>query len=325
MTSPPRLLRPLLAAVVLFAGATTASAQPPAEPEGKVDWAVPARLAPQSLLLDAAQRGNLLVAVGERGHVLLSHDGGATWQQAKVPSRALLTAVWLHDERLGWAVGHDETILATADGGVTWERVHFAPQTERPLLDVWFADAARGFAVGAYGAFLRTTDGGRSWQEQPIGEDDFHLNAIAAAPDGTLYLAAEAGHLYRSTDAGETWQSLPSPYGGSFFGVLPLTDGAVIAMGLRGHLYRSADRGDSWTAIETGTLATLTSGRELGDGRVVVAGLAGTVVRSTDHGRTFTTTEQADRKGNAALLAIGSGADLLLIGEGGARRVAPTP
>lgn len=321
---PPRALRSLLA-VALVAAATPIGSQAPTGPATEVEWAVPARLAPQSLLLDVAQRGKLIAAVGERGHILLSADGGGGWQQAKVPSRALLTAVWLHDERLGWAAGHDETILRTTDGGATWERVRFAPEAERPLLDLWFADAERGFAVGAYGAFLATTDGGASWQERPIGEDDYHLNALGAAPDGTLYLAAEAGQIYRSSDAGETWQALPSPYGGSFFGVLPLADGSVLVFGLRGHLYRSEDRGDSWTQIETGTLATLTAGRELGARKVVVVGLAGAVARSSDGGRTFVTSEQSDRKGNAALLARDSGADLLLFGEGGVRRVAPTP
>ena len=40
-------------------------------------------LANSSLLLDLALAGNRLVAVGERGHVLLSDDRGATWRQAK--------------------------------------------------------------------------------------------------------------------------------------------------------------------------------------------------------------------------------------------------
>ena len=85
-------------------------------------------LAAGSLLLDLAVAGNRLVAVGERGHVLLSDDQGATWRQAKsVPTRVMLTAVFFVDAQYGWAVGHDETILNTADGGENWTRSHFAP------------------------------------------------------------------------------------------------------------------------------------------------------------------------------------------------------
>ncbi len=278
---------------------------------------LPARLAPHSLLLDAVERGPLWIAVGERGHVLMSADRGAVWTQAKVPTRALLTGVWMHDERLGWAVGHDETILRTRDGGTSWELVHTAPDAERPLLDVWFRDAENGFAIGAYGAFLVTTDGGTSWVERAIAADDFHLNQIAAAADGSLYIAAEAGHIYRSDDRGEVWLALPAPYDGSFFGVLPLSDGAVLAYGLRGQLFRSGDRGATWTAVASSTEATLMAGVELAGGRVVLAGLAGAVLSSDDLGKSFRSTPQSDRKGNVAVL--GTVDRLVLFGEGGAR------
>jgi photosystem II stability/assembly factor-like uncharacterized protein len=269
------------------------------------------------LLLDAVERGSLWVAVGERGHILVSKDRGATWTQSPVPTRVLLTAVWMHDERMGWAVGHDETILRTRDGGATWDLVFADPDAERPLLDVWFRDAENGFAIGAYGAFLVTSDGGTTWSERPISEDDFHLNQIAAAADGTLYIAAEAGHLYRSADQGATWQPLAAPYEGSFFGFLPLSDGALLVFGLRGELFRSEDRGATWTAVASGTEATLMTGLELGAGQVLVAGLAGSLLRSDDGGRSFGFSALADRKANLALL--GTSDRVVLFGEGGAR------
>ena len=121
-------------------------------------------LAASSLLLDLAVAGTRLVAVGERGHVLLSDDQGATWRQAKsVPTRVMLTAVFFVDAQYGWAVGHDETILNTVDGGETWTRSHFAPEAQQPLLDLWFANRVSGIAVGAYGAYFTTNDGGRNW------------------------------------------------------------------------------------------------------------------------------------------------------------------
>jgi len=309
---------------VLLAALELGGAQLVAQPAAATDStapateaSIPARLAPHSLLLDAVEMGALWVAVGERGHILVSHDRGASWTQSSVPTRMLLTGVWMHDDRLGWAVGHDETILRTRDGGAIWERVHTAPEAERPLLDVWFRDAENGLAIGAYGALLATRDGGTTWSERPVSADDFHLNQIAAAADGTLYIAAEAGHLYRSGDRGGTWEALPAPYEGSFFGILPLSDGALLAYGLRGKLFRSADRGASWTAVASDTEATLMGGLELGGGRVLLAGLAGALLTSDDGGRSFRSTPLADRKGNVALL--GTGDRLVLFGEGGAR------
>lgn len=300
------------------AAALTFAAEP-----AQVERALVAPLAARSLLLDGAARGDLVVAVGERGHVLVSRDRGSTWRQSEVPSRSLLTGVWLHDERLGWAVGHDETILRTRDGGVTWERVRFEPEAERPLLDVWFRDAEHGFAVGAYGAFLVTADGGATWEERPIGEADYHLNQIADDLEGRLYLAAEAGQLYRSDDGGESWSELASPYQGSFFGVLPLRDGALLAFGLRGNLFRSEDRGASWTELPTGIEATLMTGLELAGGRVLIAGLAGALLVSDDGGRSFRAEAYEDRRAGVALVGVDGGA--LLLGEGGARPIEGEP
>jgi photosystem II stability/assembly factor-like uncharacterized protein len=289
------------------------SAQAPEE------QSVKARLAVQSLLLDVARQGQLLVAVGDRGHVLVSRDAGGAWEQSDVPTRAMLTGIFMFDANLGWAVGHDEVVIRTRDGGKTWARVNNAPEHEKPLLDVWFEDANHGLAVGAYGGLLETRNGGDTWETRLVhGEDDFHLNQIAADRDGRLFLAAEAGHLYRSDDKGATWLPLPSPYAGSFFGVLPLSDGTLLAFGLRGHLHRSIDHGTTWETIATGTLETLTFGLELDPGQFVVGGMAGTLVWC--QGGVVHTQALADRRAIVAL-AKGTDHDLLAFGERGVLRV----
>ena len=76
--------------------------------------------AAQSLLLDIAQAGPRLVAVGERGHILYSDDDGQSWRQARVPTTQMLTSVCFINPGHGWAAGHDGIILVTDDGGETW-------------------------------------------------------------------------------------------------------------------------------------------------------------------------------------------------------------
>ncbi len=285
-----------------------------------------APLATQSLLLDAVAAGSRLVAVGERGHVLVSTDDGASWNQSKVPTRVMLTAVHMHDERLGWVVGHDAVILRTVDGGKRWTMVHEAPEEELPLLDVWFRDERRGFAVGAYGYVLVTRDGGDTWTAGTVGEDDFHLNAIvpvpasAADPFQRLYIAAEAGAIYRSDDSGQTWQALSSPYAGSWFGGIALDRDRALLAGLRGHLFRTADGGESWTGAATGTRATLTGAARLSSGTIVVSGLEGAVLTSRDEGHTWSARRLPSREGVSAVLPLGED-KALLFGEFGVARL----
>ena len=293
--------------------------------------AVEAPLAVESLLLDGAVAGERVVVVGERGHILISDDDGASWTQAKVPTRVLLTAVHMHDERTGWAVGHDAVILRTGDGGETWTMVHQAPDEELPLLDVWFRDERTGFAVGAYGYFLATEDGGETWVARTISEDDFHLNALVPvverssesqpAPSQRLYIAAEAGVAYRSEDAGKTWRELPSPYAGSWFGGLALDEKQVLLTGLRGHLFRSEDAGETWSQVPTDTHATLTGAVRLPSGSIVITGLEGSVLTSQDGGRSVSVRRLPSRKGISAALPLADGG-VLLIGEFGVRRLA---
>ncbi len=298
--------------------------------------AVISPLAVESLLLDCASRGSLLVAVGERGHILISHDNGDSWTQSEVPTRATLTAVFFLDETMGWSVGHDAVILRTEDGGVTWREVYSDIEGDRPLFDVWFSDARKGIAVGAYGLVLTTIDGGESWAQQPfqpkapegegsleddgLMEVDFHLNKVGVSESGRLYLAGEAGTFFRSDDGGESWTASYPPYEGSFFGVLPLEGDSLLLFGLRGHLFRSDDGGETWSALEIGTEAILTDGVRLSDGTLIVVGLVGTILVSDDDGRTFDLHQQSDRVGISAVVeAIGG--RVVTTGEKGVRTI----
>ena len=272
------------------------------------------------LLLDVAQAGRRLIAVGEQGHIVISDDDGATWRPTNSPTTATLTAVHFHDAQTGWAVGHDSVILNSTDGGTTWRQVQSAPALQKPLLAVWFSDARNGFALGAYGLFLQTNDGGASWLQRKIADNDLHLNAFAARDDGKLFIAGEAGLLLRSDDHGQIWKALTSPYQGSFFGILALRDGGLLAYGLRGKIFRSTDAGETWNAVETASQATLMDGAVLADGRVVLAGHSGTVLISLDQGKTFAQRQHPGRKHVAALQANGN--DILLFGESGVTRFA---
>lgn len=314
-----------LAALLALTGITPAVAAPAAAAAD--NYAIESTKAATNLLLDVVHAGQRLVAVGDHGHILYSDDQGQTWQQAKVPTRQLLTAVYFVDERHGWAVGHDAQILASSDGGQTWSKQFEDLTREAPLLDVWFQDPNTGFAVGAYGALLTTTDGGQHWQdvsERLDNEDQYHLNAIAPIADGGLFIVGEAGGMFRSRDAGLSWEKLESPYHGSLFGVIGTTQpDTLLVFGLRGNLLRSTDFGDTWTNIELpgerGPLqSTLAAASRLSDGSLVLVGNAGSVLRSSDDGQSFKVFNRADHIALAGVTGNARG-ELILVGQGGVR------
>ncbi|MEP1594934.1 MAG: YCF48-related protein, partial [Halieaceae bacterium] len=68
-------------------------------------------------LAEMAWRDDRLFTVGERGLIAYSDDNGKTWQQAKVPVSATLTAITFTDSGDGWVVGHGGTILRSNDSG----------------------------------------------------------------------------------------------------------------------------------------------------------------------------------------------------------------
>ena len=164
-----KLLALLLLLVPVLASAQESAAEIEPQPAER------APLADESLILDVTRAGERYVAVGARGHVLLSTDG-REWEQAEsVPVRSTLTRVEFAGGRL-WAVGHDTAIIHSTDLGQTWKLQYFKPLwdgpiSEQPLLDVHFFDAERGLAVGAYGLIMHTRDAGRNWRVETMADD----------------------------------------------------------------------------------------------------------------------------------------------------------
>jgi photosystem II stability/assembly factor-like uncharacterized protein len=303
-------------------------------------------LADKAVLTDLIRvNDELYVAVGDRGHLLLSKDS-ASWTQIQTPVQSLFTSVYFSDDTHGWAVGHDATIIATQDGGQSWQLQQFKPETDKPLFDILFADANNGIALGAYGMFYRTTDGGKTWL------DEFHLELVGAEdqdylkelqetdPDAyleerasvlphfnriyqhnnTLYLIGEAGFFATSADFGKSWTRHPEFYNGSLFGLTMTAKNSLIAVGLRGNVFRSTDFGQSWQSIKLQQTATLNSVLTDAAGHVYLAGNAGTLLVSLDDGVSFQPLPTQDSK--AILNAVAVKDQLVLVTEAGIRTLA---
>ncbi|MCI0916275.1 BNR domain-containing protein [Pseudomonas stutzeri] len=269
--------------------------------------------AKRAVFSDIARAGERLVAVGERGLILLSDDNGQHWQQASVPVSVGLTAVEFVDAEQGWAVGHAGVVLASSDGGANWAvqldgsraaqlelssaqaalngasdadaaeaRVGAAQRlvedgADKPFLNLHFTDAHNGLVIGAYGMAFQTRDGGRSWQSR-MGQIDnpmgLHLYAVAQQGQD-WYLAGEQGFLARSADAGAHFQQLESPYEGTFFTLSVRADGSLLLGGLKGHAFVLRDAGSRVEPLAVTMPVSFSDSASLSDGRTLLANQAG--------------------------------------------------
>lgn len=306
--------------------------------------------ASHAVLLGVSRAGTRLVAVGERGVVLLSDDNGVSWRQVQVPVSSTLTAVQFIDARQGWITGHSGVVLHSADGGESWSlqldgrraaalelsdaqsaakasaddpalqhRLDSAQRLvadgpDKPFLALNFSDGQHGTVVGAYGLAMHTADGGQSWQSwmgRIPNDQGLHLYAVAQSGNA-LYLAGEQGLLLRSQDGGAHFERLDSPYEGSYFTLALQADDALLVGGLRGKLFRSHDQGATFEALANPMPVSLGSVARVGN-RFIWVNQAGGLLQDID---SDTLLHPLTAPAGAPLTAVVGAADGSLVGVG---------
>jgi photosystem II stability/assembly factor-like uncharacterized protein len=253
------------------------------------------------MMLGATLAGERIVAVGERGVILLSEQDGGFRQAESVPVSATLNSVRFVGGKTGWAAGHWGVILKTVDGGETWALQRRDLSTDQPIFSLSFLNDHDGIAVGLWSLLLVTHDGGTTWTEQVLPKTpgkkktDLNLTSVFESGKGTLFVTAEGGKLLRSEDHGAHWTILDTGYAGTFWTGIALADGTLLIGGLRGTIYRSDDDGLSWRATKTGIRSSVTGFAQIGGGHVLATALDGFLMQSDDDGLTFTGKQREDR------------------------------
>ena len=257
--------------------------------------AIKARLADESLLLDVIRGDQGYIAVGSRGHVLLS-DNGREWRQAdSVPVQAALTRVTQFGRRL-WAVGHDAVIISSTDAGETWFIQHREaqvdprdPMVQAPILDVIFLNPNDGLAIGAYGRFMTTGDGGINWETEHLDDrvttESINWAAVARLQgDIETVPEQEGAEAVTSEDAEALVNKGCYDFGECHLNaILQLDADRLMIAAERGYGFRSSDQGESWDAFRfpyTGSLFGLVEQQDC----ILAFGLRGHVLKSCDFG-----------------------------------------
>lgn len=259
-----------------------------------------------------------VVAVGERGNILLSDDQGGSWQPATVkPQRDLtLTALVALPDKSLLAVGHDGWIVRSEDEGANWSEVRFDGEIAEPLLGIWSAGGNRVLAFGSFGKFYQSGDDGRTWQAQPLEVDSAHLNGMDGGTDGRRMVVGEQGLVLRSDDGGHSWHKLEPFYNGSLFGVVRLSPDRWVTYGMRGHVFVSQDFGQTWEPVKVDNQLPLYGHVLLpNDGGLLIVGAGSSVVRLDGKGELVSATRLPGLGTLTSAVMVGS--RLLVGGERG--------
>ena len=233
-----------------------------------------------------------LVAVGERGTIVVSENNGQAWKvthrDTEVP--VTLTDISVLSDKVLLAVGHDSVILRSEDGGLSWALIMRDAETGEPLLGTWSADGQNVFAYGSFGKFLVSSDAGKTFAAQELDIFGEHLSAMAGDAGDVRIMVGEMGLVMRSLDAGTSWEKLDPFYKGSLFGVAYMHGTRWVAYGMRGHVFISEDNGEHWTQVNIGSELPLYGHAVSPDGKhMVIVGTAGILVSLNDQGQLLDT------------------------------------
>ncbi|HEX8634368.1 MAG TPA: YCF48-related protein [Pyrinomonadaceae bacterium] len=283
-------------------------------------------------------------AVGSKGALLATTDGGRTWAMRRAPTEDTLRDVYFVNEQTGWLVC-DRSIyllrtrqeprsylLRTTDGGASWSRVEVTGADVDVLVTrVAFVDDARGWAFGEMGALYATTDGGASWERQSVPTKHLLLGGAFLAA-GQAWLVGAGNTILYNPD-GAQWRAGASPAV-----VTPTRFNAVSfvearrgwAVGERGLVLASPNGGRSWLRQESNVEVDLSDVKFIDANEGWAVGVQGTIIHTTDGGANWRP-EPSGTRHPLERLSVAASGRAWAVGFGGtiinyaARAAAPRP
>ncbi|GAA3570849.1 WD40/YVTN/BNR-like repeat-containing protein [Marinobacter xestospongiae] len=289
-------------------------------------------LAPSQLLTDAATAGDRIIAVGERGHIIVSDDEGANWSQGQVPVSVTLTGVDFPTANEGWVVGHSGVVLHSDDRGDTWsvqltgigaaKLAIEGKEARAEALEARIAEAPeeeKGDLEWALDDLLFSLDNLRA--DLDIGPVNPLLD-VWFENDQHGFVVGAYGMILRTRDGGETWQDwsgqLENPTGFHLNAITRITGGALVIVGEAGQIHVSVDNGETWelrTSPYEGSLFGVISTGQVNE--ILAFGLRGNILLSTDLGKSWKFVPN-DAKATLNDGAVAEDGRITLVGNGGA-------
>jgi len=238
-------------------------------------------------------------AVGTKGTIIHTLDGGKKWVKQESGTEKNLFSVSFVDARNGCVVGEFGTILHTTDGGGSWE--FQSKDSDKMLNSVCFVDNRNGWVVGEFGTILHTTDGGERWKEQRCEDIETKVDMFSFdwKPTPALYevdfidrdrgwIVGMEGIILKTENGGKKWRKLETNCDIPLYSI-DIKGNKGWAVGNRGYYILSLDGGETWV-VKDGLIKTRFWLRDVAfsdENNGWIVGAMGTVAHSTDGGMSW--------------------------------------
>ena len=150
------------------------------------------------------------VAVGEGGNILVTSDGGVTWNYKNKCFPAFYDLNFPSKNTIYGTSGL--VLFKSTDAGFNWERMQSADSLQ-VIYDISFRDSCKGYIKGYLDRLYKTTDGAENLEyiKMPVKFYPYTSTSINLVED-TIFVIGQTikpnsvGIIAKSTNEGQTWK-----------------------------------------------------------------------------------------------------------------------
>jgi photosystem II stability/assembly factor-like uncharacterized protein/PKD repeat protein len=212
-----------------------------------------------------------IYAVGDRGTIIRSFNGGITWDVFHQPDRHNLNSVFFLNSKKGFAVGsinNHSTIYKTENAGETWQKVFDGYQQSLYgfAKSIQFTSPDSGYVYFGSSRILYTINGGETWllRNLPVSGGE---GALFFLDNNVGFISGNSQNILRTVNGGINWTSIPVA-GLSTGNIVSISfsdpsNGMGITNGLTNNFVETKDGGITWSLKTTGTTGVASFGRKI--------------------------------------------------------------
>ncbi|MBN1498222.1 MAG: YihY/virulence factor BrkB family protein [Spirochaetes bacterium] len=224
---------------------------------------------------------------GTDGMLLITDDGGITWQLHKFGS-INFNAIRMVSDTRGFIAAEGGIVMTTADGGASWEAQEWEG---RPNFYSIAFYREKGIITGSRGTILTTADGGKTWEQSLLDEAKRHnrpenIYCAFFIDESRIWLTGGDGLLLHSDDGGLKWKARRFDNNAYYTAWFYNPEEGIVG-GENGAVIRTGNGGASWERRKMPAMRI--NQLMYRNNRLWAIGDTGTIMASTDRGGSWET------------------------------------